>query len=100
MTQPSLETTARLKARIAGGLWLAVVVTGIFAEFVVRDRLIVTGDAAATAQSLLAHESLWRLGVMSDLVATGCYLGVVFCLYELLAPVNRRRKTGSWFPIP
>lgn len=85
----SLETTARMKARIAGGLWLAVVATGVFAEFVVRDRLIVTGDAAATARQILTHESLWRLGVMSDLVATASYLGVVFCLYELLAPVNR-----------
>jgi hypothetical protein len=89
MTQPSLEATARLKARIAGGLWLAVVVTGVFAEFLVRDRLIVTGDAAATARAILAHPSLWRLGVISDLLATTCYLGVVFCLYELLAPVNR-----------
>jgi hypothetical protein len=84
-----LETTARLKARIAGGLWLAVVVTGVFAEFVVRGRLIATGDAATTARNILAHEPLWRLGVMSDLMAGACYLGVVFCLYELLAPVNR-----------
>ena len=81
--------SAYLKARIAGALWLGCVVTGIFAEFVVRDRLIVTGDAAATARSIMAAEPLWRLGVMSDLLSGACYLGVVFCLYELLVPVSR-----------
>lgn len=81
--------SAYLKARIAGALWLGCVVTGIFAEFVVRDRLIVTGDAAATARSIMDAEPLWRLGVMSDLLAGACYLGVVFCLYELLVPVGR-----------
>jgi hypothetical protein len=81
--------SAYLKARIAGGLWLACVVTGIFAEFVVRDRLIVKGDALATARQIAANESLWRLGAMSDLLAGACYLGVVFCLYELLIPVSR-----------
>lgn len=81
--------SAYLKARIAGALWLGCVVTGIFAEFVVRDRLIVTGDAAATARNIMGAEPLWRLGVMSDLLAGACYLGVVFCLYELLIPVSR-----------
>lgn len=81
--------SAYLKARIAGALWLGCVVTGILAEFVVRDRLIVTGDAAATARSIMDAEPLWRLGVMSDLLAGACYLGVVFCLYELLVPVGR-----------
>ena len=40
----------QLYARIAGGLYLIVIVGGIFAEIFVRGRLVVHGDAAATAQ--------------------------------------------------
>jgi hypothetical protein len=75
-------------ARIAGGLYLAVVVTGMFALFA-RPALIVPGDAAATAANILASEGLVRLAWTADLVATVCYVGVTVFLYALLAPVSR-----------
>lgn len=83
-----MTASPRLEARIAGLLWLGCVVAGIFAEFVVRGGLIVAGDAAATASRIAAAEPLWRLGLVSELLADACYLGVIFCLYELLRPVS------------
>ncbi len=80
---------ARLGARVAGGLWLVVIVTGIFAEIGVRSRLLVRDDAAATAINILQHQMLFRLGVVSDLTATACYLAVVAILHELLKPAGR-----------
>ena len=76
------------KARLAGGLWLLVIAAGVFA-LVVRDTLIVPGDAAATAAAILAAEQLFRLGFVSDLVSAGAYVATTFLLYELLRPVSR-----------
>jgi hypothetical protein len=56
------EAWPRLYARIAGALYLIVIVGGIFAEIFVRGRLVVHGDAAATAHNIQAHELLYRLG--------------------------------------
>jgi len=76
-------------ARIAGLLYLGVIVFGIFAEFFVRQSLIVPGDAAATAHNVLASESLFRLGFVSDLIQSTCWLLLPFALYVLLKPVNK-----------
>jgi hypothetical protein len=64
-------------------------VAGIFAEFVVVDAVIVTGDAAATATNILASEPLYRLGFAANLVDYTFYLGVTIVLYGLLKPVSR-----------
>jgi len=80
--------TDRMKARVAGSLWL-VVIAGGMAGFLPRSRLIVRGDAAATAANILAFESVFRLAFAADLIAGVCYLGVTVLLYELLKPVSR-----------
>src|ERR1019366_9499603 len=59
----------RSKARLAGALYLIIIIGATFAEVFVRDRLVVSGDAAATASNILAHESLYRLGGAADLTA-------------------------------
>lgn len=76
-------------ARIAGLSYLITIVTGIFAELVVRGNLIVSGDAAATARNVLASEGLYRLGFVADLIGGAAYLVVTLLLYELLKPVNK-----------
>jgi hypothetical protein len=76
-------------ARIAGFLYLIVNVTGVFAQFFVRSKLIVSGDAATTANNIIASEWLFRLGFVSDLIASTCYFLVALTLYVLLKPVNK-----------
>jgi hypothetical protein len=56
----------RTYARIAGSLYLIVIVAGAFAEIFVRQRLVVAHDAAATANNILAHEQLFRWGFAAD----------------------------------
>jgi hypothetical protein len=56
------EASPRLKARIADVFYLLIFVIGSFAEIFVRGRVVVDGDAAATAANILAHQSLYRLG--------------------------------------
>lgn len=85
---PTADVSPRLKARIAGAFYLLEMLTGGFALFA-GGRLIVSGDAAATAANLLAHESLFRLGYAANLIQFVCYIAVTGLLYDLFRPVNR-----------
>ena len=82
------EASPQLKARAAGFFWLMTFLTGSFAMFV-PGRLVVSGDAAATAANILAHEALFRLGFKANLIATLCYIAVTLLVYEMFKPVNR-----------
>jgi hypothetical protein len=82
------ETSPRLKARIAGGFYLLTIPTAVFAELFVRGEFVVSGNAAATATNILAHEPLFRLGFASDLIATACYIAVTALFYGLFKPVS------------
>ncbi len=79
----------RATARVAGLLYLIIIGTGIFAEFFVRQPLIVAGDAAATVANLTAATSLFRLGIASDLVMLLCDVTLALLFYILLRPVNQ-----------
>lgn len=85
----------QLAARSAGGLYLLVILCGVFAEFGVRAALVDRSDAAATAARILAAEPLFRLGLVADLLAAFAYLGVAFLLYLLFRPVSRGLATLS-----
>jgi hypothetical protein len=84
------EKSPMLRARLAGGLYAITIVCGIFAEAVARGSLIVPADAAATARNILASQTLFRAGLIADLITIASYLAVTLLLYELLAPVSKR----------
>lgn len=88
ITRP-MEISPQRLARIAGALYLLVVPLGIFGALYVPSRLIVAGDAAATARNLVASEALFRFGLVSDLLAPITLLLVVLLLYQLLKPVHK-----------
>jgi Domain of unknown function (DUF4386) len=78
MTNPIPEASPRFKARIAGVFYLLTILTGIFAEIFVRGRLVVDGDAAATATNILAHEPLFRLALVVDLIPSYIVVTILF----------------------
>ena len=75
-------------ARMAGVLYFIYIVTTIFAN-ASRTKLIVFGDAIATANNILASEWLFRIGFMSDVLASVLFLLAAWALYVLLKPVNK-----------
>lgn len=89
MTIPAAMDSPRLQARICGWLYLYIIVAGSFAEIFVRGRLVVGGDAAATAANLLASETLFRIGFSAELLHLACDVGVATLLCVLLAPAGR-----------
>ncbi len=76
-------------ARIAGVLYLANAVTGFFSIVYVPSRLIVAGNAAATANNILASERLFRLGIVSELICAVEFIFLVWVLYRLFGGVNK-----------
>lgn len=71
-------------ARIAGLLYLPVVVAGPFQLIYVPKKLFVPGDATATVHNILAHESLFRAHILTGLVSELFFLAAVLTLYRLL----------------
>jgi len=89
MKERIAEASPRLKARIAGVLCLLDGVAAPFAEFFVRAKLVVYGDAAATATNILAHEPLYRMGASAWLIALTCDAAVALIFYDLFKPVSK-----------
>src|SRR5712692_3461298 len=72
MTDRTVETSPQLYARIGGVLYLIIIVVGIFDEAFVRNRIIVSGDATATAANIRSLESLWRFGIAAEFFLLIC----------------------------
>ena len=83
-----MDSTKR-NARIAGAIYLSMVVTGPFSLIYVPSTLIVHGNAAATAANVLAHETLFRLGIVADLIGSVIFIFLGLALYRLLSGVNK-----------
>ncbi len=76
-------------ARIAGAVYLSMVVTAPFTLLYVPNKLIVRGDAAATANNILAHETLFRVAIIGDLFTAVIFICLGIALYRLLSSVNK-----------
>ena len=81
----------RRTSREAGWLYLVMSVLAMFGYFYLNGRFIISGDPAATARNILAHEQLYRLGILSDLVGEVLFILVVLALYRLFKDVDRKQ---------
>jgi hypothetical protein len=76
-------------ARIAGALFLVSIVAGGFGEAYVPSKIIVSGDAAATAANITNFQFLYRLGFAAFMIESLCDITLVVIIYALLKPVSR-----------
>ena len=77
--------------RFAGLIYVLVSIPGFFALIYVPGKLIVHGNATATSANIAAHETLFRLGITSNIICQILFMGVALLLYDLLKGVNRRQ---------
>jgi hypothetical protein len=84
-------------ARIAGVLLLVSMVCGGLGEMYVPSRLVVSANAALTAENLRSFDSLFRLGFASYLVEALCDVTLAWLFYILLAPVHKNLALLSAF---
>lgn len=84
-----VEASPQTLARVGGALYLITIIVGIFNEAFVKGKIIVSGDAAASAANLRSMESLWRVGIASQMIMVICTVALTLILYVLLRPVSR-----------
>ncbi|RYD71243.1 MAG: DUF4386 family protein, partial [Sphingobacteriales bacterium] len=75
-------------ARIAGMVYLVVVLTGIFSLAYVPSKLIVWDNAVISFQNIKSNIMLFKLGMVSSLVCYLFFLLLPLVLYRLLKPVH------------
>ena len=83
------EMSPKTKARLGGALFLATIVGGIVAQSFISDRLVVTGDAAATARNFVANPTLIRVAFAIFMIEMVCQTWTTAVMYDLLMPVDR-----------
>jgi len=83
----TLTTTSR-NARIAGFLYLLLAIAGPVRLMVIPTTLFVHGNAPATTGNIVAHETLFRLGIVSDLFCGTIIIFVTLALYRLFKEVD------------
>jgi hypothetical protein len=77
--------------RFAGLLYVLISIPGAFALIYVPSKLIVQGNATATANNIAASETLFRAGIAAQLISQILFMWVALALYDLLKGVNQRR---------
>ena len=90
MSTHSLTTSPQLYARLGGVLYLAIILFGVFSEGFVMNKLLIAGDAAATARNILAAPLLWHLAVAANVLLVLCAVPLLWIEYLLLRPVSQR----------
>jgi hypothetical protein len=98
MTNRNADISLRKAAIVAGFGLLIMSILAAFANFYVLPSLIVPGDAATTANNIMANELLFRIGICSFTIVIVLDVVVAWALYVLLKPVNKSLSLlAAWF---
>jgi hypothetical protein len=89
MTISTIDESQRKAARVAGFTCLFTMAIVVFANFGIYERLMVAGDAAATARNIMAHQTLFRIGIACGLIYSAGLVVLLTALYVILKSVNR-----------
>jgi Domain of unknown function (DUF4386) len=93
------EASPRFKARMAGVCQLMEAITAAFGEVIIPGKLVVSGNAAATAANILGHEPLFWFGFVLSLIGVAFHIAWALLMYELLKPVSRSLSRLAAFVI-
>ena len=97
MTEGTVEASPRFKARMAGVFYVLTGLTSVIGEMFVPGRLVVRGDAATTANAIMAHKRLFELGFSALLIAVACSIALTALFYDLFKPVNKNLSLTAAF---
>jgi hypothetical protein len=81
--------TNKKTARIAGVMFLMMVIFGLIAEIFFREKIFDSNDITVTAEKILSNVLLYRVGITCDLLMALFYLFTALTLYQLLRSVNQ-----------
>ncbi|WP_062058834.1 DUF4386 domain-containing protein [Aquimarina longa] len=75
--------------RIAGFLFLTVIICGVFAEFFVRQKIFVSDNPTATVHNISINEWLFRIGIISDIAMIVAFFFFSLVLYQIFKHINK-----------
>jgi hypothetical protein len=82
-------SSTRNPGRVAGFWYLLLVVIGPLRLIYIPNTLFVSGNATATVNNIAAHEWLFRVGIVSDLICAVILIFLVLAFYRLFKDVNQ-----------
>lgn len=85
----AIDSSQRRAARVAGWAGVMATVAVVYANFAIFEPLVVAGNAAETARNILAHETLFRIGVACDLIFSSGTVVMLTALYVVFRPIDR-----------
>ncbi|MCW8814066.1 MAG: DUF4386 domain-containing protein [Ignavibacteriaceae bacterium] len=92
------DLTQRNAALVAGIGYLIIFILAIFSNFFVLNNLIISEDAAATVNGILASEGIFRIGIISFVIVAILDVVVAMALYILFKPIYRSLSLlAAWF---
>jgi len=89
MNRWTIEARPQLYARLAGLIYLYVIVFGGWSEGFIMSALVVSGDAGATADNIRGSGSLWSISVGGNLMIPVVAVLQLWIEYLLLKPVSK-----------
>jgi hypothetical protein len=99
MTEQIAEMSPRFKGRMAAVCQLMEAVTAASGQVIIPGKLVVAGNAAATAANILGHQRLFWFGFVLSLIGVAFHIAWALLMYELLKPVRRSLSRLAAFVI-
>lgn len=87
MTDRRAGVSPQVYARAGGLLYLVIFIMAAI-SMGLQSKMIVSGDAAATAAHIMASQAQWRLSVGAELIMFGCDIPLAVIFFALLRPVS------------
>jgi Domain of unknown function (DUF4386) len=89
MTISTIDNSQRTAAKVAGWFYVFTMAIVVFANYWLLNPLLVRGNAAQTAQNILAHETQFRVALTCFLLYSTGVVVLLAALYAILKPVNQ-----------
>lgn len=89
MTNSTPDASPLVYARVAGAAYLVIIIVAMLYGGLVESKLIVSGNDAATANNIMANESLFRIGIVAVLIIYASVVVASWALYVILRTVNK-----------
>ena len=80
------------KARIAGLWYLVMLITAPIGIMYVPSKIMIAGNATATAANILSHEMLFRVGIFSNLLCQVSFVFLVLALKNLFEGIDKKQS--------
>jgi len=89
MTIDNAEKSPLIYARVAGLAYLITIMLGIFSANFVYSKLVVPGNVSETVNNILENESLFRVGLASEILMFVLVVLLAMSLYVILKTVDK-----------